>query len=145
VIAPVLVGHYLLRRHRPNVKRRFRLPNVFKWVALALAAPYFVVWLGGGIAYSFIGDQAIYYFLGWLVAACYLPLYWYRRREDRRLADDGAGATQPAPTVAAPADGASPNGAPGGAAGRRGVVTRAAIRARPPSRARAARCAGSCP
>jgi amino acid transporter len=83
---PVLIGYYLLRKHRPNVSRPFRLPEAFKWAALALAALYFVVWLGGGIAYSFIGNQAVYYFLGWIVAACYLPLYWYRKREDRRLA-----------------------------------------------------------
>jgi amino acid transporter len=83
---PVLVGYYLLRKHRPNVTRPFRLPEYFKWVALALAVLYFIVWLGGGVAYSFIGDQAIYYFIGWVVAACYLPLYWLRKREDRRHA-----------------------------------------------------------
>jgi amino acid transporter len=103
---PVLIGYYLLRKHRPTVKRPFRLPEYFKWVAVALAALYFIVWLGGGIAYSFIGDQAIYYFLGWVVAACYLPLYWYRKREDRKLAAAGAPAS-----VAPGLDGPDANGA----------------------------------
>jgi amino acid transporter len=97
---PVLVGYYLLRKHRPNVKRPFRLPEYFKWVAVALAVLYFIVWLGGGIAYSFIGNQAIYYFLGWIVAACYLPLYWYRKRvEDKRYAAEAPEAPAAVPTT----------------------------------------------
>jgi amino acid transporter len=89
---PVLIGYYLLRRYRPNVRRPFRLPEGFKYVALFLAGLYAFVWLGGGILYSIIGGQAIYYFIGWIVAACYLPLYRYRQREDRRLAAATAGA-----------------------------------------------------
>ncbi len=80
---PVLIGYYLLRRYYPDVQRPFSLPEYFKYVALALAALYFIVWLGGGIIYSAIGGQAIYYFLGWVAALMYLPLYWYRKREDR--------------------------------------------------------------
>jgi amino acid transporter len=87
---PVLVGYYLLRRFRPNVHRPFRLPEYFKYVALALAALYFIVWLGGGVIYSVIGGQAIYYFIGWVAALLYLPLYWYRKREDRRYPDADA-------------------------------------------------------
>ena len=37
---PVLVGYYLLRKYRPNVTRPFRLPEFFKYVALAMAALY---------------------------------------------------------------------------------------------------------
>ena len=62
---PVLIGYYLLRRFRPDVARPFRLPEFFKYVALALAGLYFIVWLGGGIIYSAIGGQAVYYFIGW--------------------------------------------------------------------------------
>ena len=32
---PVLVGYYLLRKHRPNLRRPFRLPEWMKYVALA--------------------------------------------------------------------------------------------------------------
>jgi amino acid transporter len=81
---PVLIGYYLLRKDRPNVHRPFRLPEYFKYVALALAALYFFVWLVGGVIYSYIGGQAIYYFLGIAATFMYLPLYWYRKWDDRR-------------------------------------------------------------
>jgi hypothetical protein len=42
------------------------------------------VWLVGGVIYSYIGGQAIYYFLGIGATFMYLPLYWYRKWEDRR-------------------------------------------------------------
>jgi hypothetical protein len=56
-----------------------------KYVALALAAFFAFIWLYGGIKYSAIGHAQTYYFLGWAVAAAYIPLYWWRTRvEDRR-------------------------------------------------------------
>lgn len=81
---PVLIGYYLLRNDRPNVHRPFRLPEYFKYIALVLAALYFFVWLVGGIIYSTIGGQATYYYLGVAAIFMYLPLYWYRKWEDRR-------------------------------------------------------------
>jgi amino acid transporter len=81
----VLVGYYLLRRYRPNVKRPVRLPEFMKYVALAIAVLYFVIWLYGGINYARIGNTRIYYFLGWAVALAYIPFYLYRTRiEDKR-------------------------------------------------------------
>jgi len=82
---PVLIGYYLLRQDRPHLMRPFRLPEFFKYIALFLAALYFFVWLVGGVIYSFIGGQAIYYFLGVCAIFMYLPLYWYRKWEDRRM------------------------------------------------------------
>jgi amino acid transporter len=83
----VLVGYYLLRRYRPNVPRPVRLPEFFKYVALALAVLYAFIWLYGGINYASIGNTKTYYFLGWAVAFAYIPFYLYRTRvEDRRLA-----------------------------------------------------------
>ena len=93
---PVLVGYFLLRQDRPNARRPFRLPEPFKYVALGLAALYFVIWLYGGIQYSRIGDTLIYYLLGWATLLAYLPLYWYRvKREDPR---EGRRAEQPEPS-----------------------------------------------
>jgi len=94
---PVLVGYFLLRHYRPEAKRPFRLPEFMKYVALCLAVLYFVIWLFGGIIYTGLPNAAlggantrIYYFLGWLVLLCYLPLYWYRTAvEDKRLAEAG--------------------------------------------------------
>ncbi|MGZ4337374.1 MAG: APC family permease [Gaiellaceae bacterium] len=75
---PVLVGYYLLRKDKPNARRPVRLPEFMKYVALAMAVLYFVIWLYGGIYYSKIGHTVVYYLAGWGVLAAYLPLYWYR-------------------------------------------------------------------
>jgi amino acid transporter len=81
----VLVGYYLLRKYRPDVSRPFRLPEYFKYIALAMAVFYAFIWLYGGISYARIGHTEIYYFLGWLVAAAYIPFYLYRTRiEDKK-------------------------------------------------------------
>jgi amino acid transporter len=88
---PVLVGYFLLRRDRPGVRRPFRLPEWMKWVALAIAAVYAVIYFYGGPEYASCGCNAAgtttlpYYFIGWGVLALYLPMYWYRKRyEDKR-------------------------------------------------------------
>ena len=54
---PVLVGYYLLRKHRPNVRRPFRLPEWMKYVALALAALYAVIYFYGGPVYAIVRLQ----------------------------------------------------------------------------------------
>ncbi len=93
---PVLVGYYLLRRDRPNVRRPFKLPEWMKYVALALAAFYTFIYFYGGITYaqcacSQAGHSTLpYYFAGFAVLAAYLPLYWWRKRGDRKT-----GATAP--------------------------------------------------
>jgi amino acid transporter len=82
---PVLVGYFLLRKYRPNARRPFKLPEPFKYVALGMAVFYAVIWLYGGIEYSKIGNTQIYYFLGWAVAAAYIPFYlWRTKVEDPR-------------------------------------------------------------
>ncbi|MGC2342110.1 MAG: APC family permease, partial [Methyloceanibacter sp.] len=82
---PVLIGYYLLRQDKPHLRRPFKLPEFMKYVALALAATFFVFWLFGGLWYSKIGNVQIYYWLGWATLLAYLPLYWYRVYvEDKR-------------------------------------------------------------
>jgi amino acid transporter len=105
---PVLVGYFLLRKLRPNVRRPFKLPGWMKWVALAIAALYAVIYFYGGPVYasctcSLAGKSTLpYYFIGWGVLLAYLPLYWYRRRvEDKRA--------RPAEAVA-PQTGVAPGG-----------------------------------
>jgi predicted secreted protein len=64
-----------------------------KYVALGLAALYFIIWLYGGIVYTGLPNAAlggantrIYFFLGWVTLLSYLPLYWYRTVvEDKRF------------------------------------------------------------
>ena len=82
---PVLVGYFILRQMRPNARRPFKLPEFMKYVALAMAVLYFIIWLYGGIYYSKIGHTLVYYLAGWAVLIAYLPLYWYRVKfEDPR-------------------------------------------------------------
>jgi amino acid transporter len=97
----VLVGYYLLRKYRASVKRPFKLPEFFKYIALAMAAMYAVIWLYGGISYARIGGTEVYYFLGWAVAFAYIPFYLYRTRiEDKRVAAQAEGeSVMPAGTV----------------------------------------------
>jgi amino acid transporter len=91
---PVLVGYFLLRKYRPNVRRPFRLPEFMKYVALAIAAFYAIIYFYGGPVYaacscSLAGHSTlVYYFIGWGVLLAYLPLYWYRKRvENKRYAE----------------------------------------------------------
>jgi amino acid transporter len=82
---PVLIGYYLLRQDKPDLRRPFKLPEFMKYVALGLAAVFFVFWLFGGIWYSKLGNVEVYYWAGWVTLAAYLPLYWYRVYvEDKR-------------------------------------------------------------
>jgi amino acid transporter len=103
---PVLVGYYLLRKHRPNVRRPFKLPEWMKYVALALAGLYAIIYFYGGPMYANCACNAagrktlIYYFLGFVVLAMYLPLYWWRKRDERRA--EGAPPRATAVTVPRP-------------------------------------------
>jgi amino acid transporter len=95
---PVLVGYYFLRKDRPDMKRPVRLPEFFKYIALALAAFYFVIWLYGGIVYTSLpnaalggNDTKVYYFIGWAILLAYIPFYLYRVKvEDPKHAAGGA-------------------------------------------------------
>jgi amino acid transporter len=103
---PVLIGYYLLRKHRPNVRRPFKLPEWMKYVALAIAALYTLIYFYGGPVYASCSCNAAgrktlpYYFIGIAVLLSYLPLYYWRKRDDRR-----AEATAPSAPPVMPAAG----------------------------------------
>jgi amino acid transporter len=81
----VLVGYYLLRKYRPNVRRPVRLPEFFKYIALGMAVIFAFIWLYGGISFARIGHTSTYYWAGWGTAFAYIPFYLYRTRiEDKR-------------------------------------------------------------
>ena len=84
---PVLIGYYLLRRYRPDMSRPVRLPGFFKYIALAMAALYFVIWSYGGYESlpnaSLQQRHRIYYFIGWLMPVSYVLFYWYRVSRSR--------------------------------------------------------------
>jgi amino acid transporter len=101
---PVLIGYYLLRKDRPNVRRPFKLPEWMKYVALAIAAIYAVIYFYGGPVYASCSCNAAgrktlpYYFIGIGVLLSYLPLYYWRKRGDAR---NKAAAPPPAAVPAA--------------------------------------------
>ena len=103
---PVLIGYYLLRKDRPNVRRPFKLPEWMKYVALAIAALYTLIYFYGGPVYASCSCNAAgrktlpYYFIGIAVLLSYLPLYYWRKRDDRR-----AEATAPSASPVMPAAG----------------------------------------
>jgi amino acid transporter len=96
----VLIGYYLLRKHRPNVRRPFKLPEWMKYVALVIAAGYAVIYFYGGPVYASCTCNAAgrktlpYYFIGIATLLSYLAFYWYRKYvEDKRHAPATAEST----------------------------------------------------
>jgi amino acid transporter len=105
---PVLVGYFLLRRLRPNVRRPFKLPEWMKWVALAIAGLYTVIYFYGGPVYANCACNAAgrktlpYYFIGIVVVLMYFPLWAFRKYIEDRRSPPGAPATaMPAPMAGA--------------------------------------------
>lgn len=79
---PVLIGYFLLRKDHPEFARPFRLPEFMKYVALGVAALFFIMWIWGGPLWGWT-----YYGIGWIILLSYIPLYLYRTRvEDRKYA-----------------------------------------------------------
>jgi amino acid transporter len=101
---PVLVGYYLLRKYRPNVRRPFRLPEWMKYVALGMAALYAIIYFYGGPVYASCSCNAAgrktlpYYFIGIAVLLAYYPLYLWRKRDDRK--SQALDTTPPAESIA---------------------------------------------
>jgi len=96
---PVLVGYYLLRKYRADMKRPVRMPEFMKYIALFLALCYFIIWSYGGVVEASLpnallngNDTKIYFFIGWVILVSYLPIYWYRVKvEDPKHQREGEG------------------------------------------------------
>jgi amino acid transporter len=85
---PVLLGYYFLRKWRPEIHRPYKLPEWMKYVALFIAALYFIVWSVGIPACAIKGCQpggGKMFVIGVIIVLLYFPLNWWRRVEDRRL------------------------------------------------------------
>jgi amino acid transporter len=100
---PVLIGYYLLRNNQPDRRRPVRLPEFFKYIALIMAALYFIIWSFGGLVYTSLpnaalggSDTRIYFFIGWVILLSYLPLYWYRKKVEDPKLERESGAPEPA-------------------------------------------------
>jgi amino acid transporter len=112
---PVLVGYFLLRKHRPNVRRPFKLPEWMKYVALVIAGFYAIIYFYGGPMYASCTCNAagkktlVYYFIGIATLLSYLAFYWYRKYvEDKRPEHAQPVTSAPSTTVPAAPDGTGP-------------------------------------
>lgn len=103
IIVPVLVAYWYLRTYRPNLPRPVKLPGFMKYVALAMAAFFLVIYFYGGPEYascscSQAGKSTLsFYFLGFVVLALYLPMYLYRHyvEDKRKPGTEGPPLTEP--------------------------------------------------
>jgi amino acid transporter len=88
-VAASLYGYFIMRQFQPERKSPFRMPEFFKWVALACALFLTFDYIIGGFNSPDIvvgpGQGHFLFFLGLIIVAAYVPLYWWRKVADRRL------------------------------------------------------------
>jgi putative effector of murein hydrolase len=75
-----LLAYYMLKKHKPDARRPFSLPGIFKYIALLIALILFIIWSYGGYKFSQIGGTETYFWLGWATLLAYIPFYLYRTR-----------------------------------------------------------------
>jgi amino acid transporter len=87
-VIAALVGYFMMRTFQPERRSPFRLPGVFRWVALLLAAYLLVVFVIGGWNSPGIvvgpGTTHFLFILGIIIVLAYVPLYAWRAFSDRR-------------------------------------------------------------
>jgi amino acid transporter len=87
-IIVALIGYFVLRQFRKDQISPFRLPGVFKWLALALGIGLAFVYFAGGWGSPniVVGPHSGHtlFLLGFAVVAAYVPLHLWRRMTDRR-------------------------------------------------------------
>jgi amino acid transporter len=87
-IIVVLLGYFFLRQFRKELRSPFRLPGVFRWIALAMAAFLTFVYIAGGWGSPDVtvgpGQGPLLFILGLVVVGAYVPLHLWRRRTDRK-------------------------------------------------------------
>ncbi|HEY1829369.1 MAG TPA: APC family permease [Acidimicrobiales bacterium] len=88
-VAASLYGYFLMRQFQPHRISPFRLPEFFKWVALACGLFLTFDYIVGGFNSPDIvvgpGQGHFLYFLGIVIVLAYVPLYWWRKMSDKRL------------------------------------------------------------
>jgi amino acid transporter len=93
--ALALGGYFLHRQYRPELPRPVRMPSWLRWPALAVFVFFIFVWAyGGWHAPKLVvaADQGPFlFFLGLVIIAAYLPLYWWRQRKGGHPAGVGPG------------------------------------------------------
>ncbi|HEX3427022.1 MAG TPA: APC family permease [Acidimicrobiales bacterium] len=85
-ICLAFVGYFIHRHVKPDLDRPYRLPGAMKWLALVLGVFIAVLWGFGGwnAPAVVVGSKSPgLFFLGLAIIAAYLPLYFWRARQDR--------------------------------------------------------------
>lgn len=86
--AMALGGYFLHRQFRPELSRPVRMPGWMRWLALASFIFFMIIWAYGGwnAPKLVVGpnESSFLFFLGLVVIAAYVPLYYWRRAADRR-------------------------------------------------------------
>jgi amino acid transporter len=87
-IIVLLLGYFVVRQFRKDQISPFRLPGVFRWIALALGLFLTFVYVTGGWGSPDLvvgkGQGPLLFILGLVVVGAYVPLYLWRARTDRR-------------------------------------------------------------
>jgi amino acid transporter len=86
-ICLAFIGYFLHRQTKPDVHRPYRLPSPMRWLALVLGIFVAVLWGFGGWNSPAVvvgsHDESLF-FLGLVIIAAYLPLYFWRTWQDKR-------------------------------------------------------------
>lgn len=84
--ALAFVGYGVYRLRRPEVSRPVRMPGWMAYAALIVGILFLVLWLVGGYVASDYGvgpDRRELFWIGLFIIALYIPLYWWRRAQER--------------------------------------------------------------
>jgi amino acid transporter len=84
--ALAFVGYGIYRLARPEVNRPVRMPGWMAYAALVVGIVFLALWLVGGYVASDYGvgpGRRELFLIGLFIIALYLPLYWWRRAQDR--------------------------------------------------------------
>ncbi|HEX3541390.1 MAG TPA: APC family permease [Acidimicrobiales bacterium] len=92
-IGLAFLGYFVHRHAQPGLARPYRLPQPMKWMALVLGIFVAILWGFGGWNSPAVvvgsKDQSLF-FIGLAIIAAYLPLYFWRRWQDKRAGVAGA-------------------------------------------------------
>ena len=83
-----LVGYSIYRSRRPDLARPVRMPNWMSPFAMALGIALLAIWaIGGYLSPQYVvGKKQVWiWVVGLILLALYVPLYYWRVWEDRRL------------------------------------------------------------
>ena len=82
------VGYSIYRTRRPELARPVRMPNWMNPVAMVLGAGLLLLWaVGGYLSPEYVvGKKQVWlWIVGLILLALYVPLYYWRVSEDKRL------------------------------------------------------------